>query len=130
SPPKTPHSALPTPHSALRLLTPGRVAYAPALDLQLRLLNARHAGEIPDTLLLLEHPPVITCGRGTRPGNILADAAELAQRGVTVHEIARGGDVTFHGPGQLVGYPILDLRQRGPQAGTPDVHRYLRDLEE
>jgi lipoate-protein ligase B len=102
----------------------GMVPYGEAVALQMRLLEARRAGEIPDTLVLLEHPPVITCGRGTQPGHILADDAILAQRGVEVHETARGGDVTFHGPGQLVGYPIVDLETRGR-----DVHRFLRSME-
>jgi lipoate-protein ligase B len=99
--------------------------YRRALALQEQLVAARLAGEVPDLLLLLQHPPVITCGRATRPGHVLVDTRELARRGVELVESTRGGDVTLHGPGQLVGYPILDLREHGS-----DVHRYLRGLEE
>jgi lipoyl(octanoyl) transferase len=103
----------------------GLVPYDQALELQLAALNARAEGRIPDLLLLLEHPPVITLGRSADPANVLAPPAELARRGIAVREAGRGGDVTLHAPGQLVGYPIVDLRARGR-----DVHRYLRDLEE
>jgi len=101
-----------------------RVPYAEAYALQIRLRDARLAGEVPDTVLLLEHPDVITCGRGTRPENLLRTEDELRQAGYEVHQVNRGGDVTYHGPGQLVGYPILDLARR-----ERDVHRYLRALE-
>jgi lipoate-protein ligase B len=102
----------------------GRIAYDDALALQRAAAAARLAGTIPDTLLLCEHPPVITLGRSAKTGNLTATAAVLAARGVDVHEVERGGDVTFHGPGQLVGYPILDL------AGyRKDLHWYLRQLE-
>ncbi len=103
----------------------GRVEYEPALDLQERLRAERIAGRIPDVLLLLEHPPVLTIGRGGDARNVLASEDSLRTLGIRVHRIGRGGDVTYHGPGQLVGYPILDLQERGR-----DVHRYLRDLEE
>jgi lipoyl(octanoyl) transferase len=103
----------------------GRVSYAHALDLQDSLVTSRRGGTAPDTLLLLEHPPVITMGRSSRRDHLLADPRELARRGVEVHECGRGGSATFHGPGQLVGYPILALR--GHQR---DAHRYLRLLEE
>jgi lipoyl(octanoyl) transferase len=103
----------------------GLMPYDRALELQLMALNARAEGRIPDLLLLLEHPPVITLGRSADPANVLAAPAELARRGIAVREAGRGGDVTLHAPGQLVGYPIVDLRARGR-----DVHRYLRDLEE
>lgn len=99
--------------------------YVHALELQDSLVAARRDGTVPDTLLLLEHPPVITLGRNSDPRHLLVDALELARRGVEVHECGRGGDVTYHGPGQLVGYPILALRE-----SDPDVHHYLRDLEE
>jgi lipoyl(octanoyl) transferase len=88
----------------------GRLDYAAGLRLQQKLVNARKAGQIGDVLLLLEHTPVVTLGRNAKAANVLASAELLAARGVEVFECDRGGDVTFHGPGQLVGYPILDLR--------------------
>ena len=88
----------------------GTLAYADGLRLQQKLVELRKAGQIGDTLLLLEHTPVITLGRNARVANVLASTEELAGRGVEVFECDRGGDVTFHGPGQIVGYPILDLR--------------------
>jgi lipoyl(octanoyl) transferase len=105
----------------------GRVGYAEGVELQKTLVQQRVAGEIDDTLLFVEHPPVITLGVKTRGNlaNVRADAAALAAQGVEVHETGRGGDVTFHGPGQLVGYPIIDLKP-----DRQDVHRYVRDLEE
>lgn len=105
----------------------GRVSYEDGLTLQAKLVEERRAGTIPDTLLLLEHPPVITLGVKTRQGpkHIVATPEELEHEGVTVHESGRGGDVTYHGPGQLVGYPILDLAP-----DRKDVHRYVRDIEE
>jgi lipoate-protein ligase B len=84
----------------------GRVAYREALELQHRLRAAIRRGRAPDTLLLLEHPPVITLGRSARPENVLLDERELARRGVELVRVERGGDVTYHGPGQLVGYPV------------------------
>jgi lipoyl(octanoyl) transferase len=105
----------------------GVVPYQDAVALQAEFVEKRRRGEVPDLLLLLEHPHVITLGVRTHRdrSHIVAGAAELAGRGVTVHESGRGGDVTYHGPGQLVGYPILDL---GPD--RRDLHRYVRDLEE
>ena len=104
----------------------GRASYAEVLELQRSLCRRRQAGEIRDDLLLLvEHEPVITQGRGTRAGSMPIAAAELERRGVGIYEVERGGDVTFHGPGQLVGYPILDLRNH-----REDLHWYLRSLEE
>src|SRR4051794_20856788 len=88
----------------------GRVAYDEALRLQVELVDLRYQGRIGNVLLLLEHPPVLTLGRNANRSNVLASDAMLAARGVTLHEINRGGDVTYHGPGQLVGYPIFDLR--------------------
>ena len=105
----------------------GRIAYEDALILQKQLVEERRAGAIGDTLILCEHPPVITLGARARAAadHIIASPAELDRRGVTVHESGRGGDVTYHGPGQLVGYPIFDLRP-----DRCDVHRYVRDLEQ
>jgi lipoyl(octanoyl) transferase len=105
----------------------GRVEYDAGLALQQELVEDRRAARIGDTLLLLEHPPVITLGVRTRGGatNIIASSEELRARGVTVVETGRGGDVTYHGPGQLVGYPIFDLRP-----DRCDVHQFVRDLEE
>lgn len=105
----------------------GRVSYSDALELQRALVDQRKAGLIPDTLLLLEHPHVITLGvkTGGAQTNIVASPDRLAELGVEVHETGRGGDVTYHGPGQIVGYPIMDLRP-----DRQDVHRYVRDLED
>jgi lipoyl(octanoyl) transferase len=105
----------------------GRIEYAAGLDLQRRFVEARHGQRIGNTLLLLEHPPVLTLGRNSDRANILASDELLAQRGVAVHEINRGGDVTYHGPGQLIGYPIFDLRSFTPRLGAVD---YVRRLEE
>ena len=105
----------------------GLVKYAEALELQKRLVEQRKAGLIPDQLLLLQHPPVITLGVKSRDdrSHVLASPDDLERDGVELFETGRGGDVTFHGPGQLVGYPILDLNP-----DRRDVHRYVRDLEE
>lgn len=103
----------------------GRVAYREALKLQEEALEARRRGG-PDRLLLLEHPPVVTLGRSARSQNLRIPAAELTRRGIDLVEVARGGDVTYHGPGQLVGYPIVDLAARG----APDVHAHLRAIED
>ncbi len=102
----------------------GTVPYAEALELQRDLVADRRAGAISDTLILLEHPHVITLGTGSSPENVLADPTERARRSIDLFETGRGGDVTYHGPGQLVGYPILDLKP-----DRKDLHRYLRDLE-
>lgn len=103
----------------------GRVPYRESVALQEQRVAALRDGRIADTLLLLEHPPVITLGRGSDARHVLAPAQELERLGIEIHESGRGGDVTFHGPGQLVGYPILRLPE-----SRRDAHRYLRDLEE
>lgn len=103
----------------------GRISYAEGVVLQKDLVAARQQERIPDTLLLLEHDPVITLGRTARRENVLLDEAALARQGVAVAESGRGGDVTWHGPGQVVGYPIVRLAP-----DRKDVHRYVRDLEE
>jgi len=103
----------------------GLVPYADALAEQRTLALLRQTGAIPDTLLLLEHPPTITLGRGSEETDLLSDTLSLCGRGIAVERVDRGGEITYHGPGQLVGYPILDLREHGQ-----DLHRYLRDLEQ
>jgi lipoyl(octanoyl) transferase len=106
------------------LRPPGPVAYGPANEEMHRLAQRRLAGEIPDTLILLEHAPVFTAGRRARPDELRWSVDELEARGAEVHRIDRGGSFTFHGPGQLVGYPLLDLGTR------PDVAAHLRRMEE
>jgi lipoyl(octanoyl) transferase len=102
----------------------GRRDFDEVLALQRRLVVARQQGRVPDILLVVEHPPTYTFGRSSRPEHLLADEATLAGIGARVIETDRGGDITFHGPGQLVGYPILDLK-----AWKRDVHEYLRAIE-
>jgi lipoyl(octanoyl) transferase len=117
----------------VNLLHLGRVPYAEALAIQQQVVAARKQNTIADTLLLLEHPPVLTLGRNSNRSNILASDDLLRQRGVELHEINRGGDVTYHGPGQLVGYPIVDLRgdlpgKKGPHLGPVDFVRLLEEV--
>ncbi|MCS7301559.1 MAG: lipoyl(octanoyl) transferase LipB [Fimbriimonadales bacterium] len=107
------------------LIDLGVIGYEPALQLQRRLHAQRVAGEIPDTLLLLEHPPVITLGKAFHPEHLRFAREYYAQHGIELHPTDRGGDVTCHNPGQLVGYPIFDVAQHGR-----DLHKFLRDLEE
>jgi lipoate-protein ligase B len=103
----------------------GRVPYAQALDLQMQICEAKKLGFEKDVLLLLEHPPTITLGRNAKQNHLLVSQTLLTARGVELWNVDRGGDITFHGPGQLVGYPILSLG-----TGERDVHRYMRNLEE
>jgi lipoate-protein ligase B len=104
----------------------GSMPYADALTLQRDAARARLSGALPDDVLfLVQHPPVITLGRSTKVGNLLVSSEHLAARGVELFDVERGGDVTFHGPGQLVGYPIVNLERH-----TRDLHWYLRQLEE
>lgn len=110
----------------LTVIDLGTVPYGDALELQRAIASARISGRIADdVLLLVEHPPVVTLGRGTKPGHLVASEAQLRARGVDLFEVERGGDITFHGPGQLVGYPIIDLKQH-----RRDLHWYLRQVEE
>lgn len=103
----------------------GLIEYEDAYHLQRKLLAERLAGQIADTLLLLEHPPTITVGKSGKLENVLASPAQLAKEGVSLVFTDRGGDVTYHGPGQVVGYPIFDLRERGR-----DAHQFVNNLEE
>jgi lipoate-protein ligase B len=103
-----------------------RVPYADALELQARAVDARRCGSVGDRLLLLEHPPVVTLGSSSREQNLLVGERELARRGVELHRVRRGGDVTYHAPGQLVGYLIMDLAARC----SPDVQLFLRAIEQ
>ncbi|KAA6455734.1 lipoyl(octanoyl) transferase LipB [Acidobacteria bacterium AB60] len=109
----------------------GRVAYDDALRLQEELVEWRREQRIGNVLLLLEHPPVLTLGRHANRANVLAPPELLASHGVTLHQINRGGDVTYHGPGQLVGYPIFDLRSlQRPSGGRMGPVDFVRDMEE
>ncbi len=118
-------------HSCLAMSSPclridlGRRDYRELWALQQRLVQRRQAGRIPDVLLFVEHPPTYTLGRGGKPEHLLVTEEELSRLGAVWVETDRGGDITYHGPGQIVGYPIVDLKQV-----DPDVHRYLRRLEE
>lgn len=109
----------------LHIEMPGLVPFVEALEMQRKRVDAVSAGAAPETLFLLEHPPVITLGRSARSEHVLADAETLVARGIGLHDVARGGDVTLHAPGQLVGYLVCDLVARG----VPDVSRWLRGIE-
>jgi lipoyl(octanoyl) transferase len=108
----------------LSVLKPGLVPYGQAVTLQQDLVDRRRTGAVPDTLILLEHPHVITLGSSAESAHVLVDEAQRARLGIELFEAGRGGDVTYHGPGQLIAYPILDLNP-----DRKDLHRYLRDLE-
>src|SRR5271166_4968363 len=112
----------------IHVLHLGLVPYGTALRLQRTLMELRKAGRIGNTLLLLEHPPVITLGRNAQLSNVIAPPEFLAQRGLELFDIDRGGDVTFHGPGQLVAYPIFDLRNFEPRIGAVDFVRRLEEV--
>jgi lipoyl(octanoyl) transferase len=112
----------------IHVLHLGEVGYATSLELQRTLLDLRKADRIGNTLLLLEHPPVITLGRNSKLENVIAPPEFLAQRGVELFDIDRGGDVTFHGPGQLVAYPIFDLRSFDPRIGAIEFVRRLEEI--
>jgi lipoate-protein ligase B len=112
------------PQPALLIRPEGLVPYGAAFDAMHELAERRVAGEIPDVLILLEHPPVYTAGRRSDPTHVRWTGAEIETAGAELHHVDRGGSVTFHGPGQLVGYPILDLGTR------PDVIAHLRRIEE
>jgi lipoyl(octanoyl) transferase len=119
--------------AVINVLQLGRVDYATALRLQESLVGLRKRGEIADTLLLLEHEPVITLGRNASEKNLLASRRQLEDAGVELFETNRGGDVTYHGPGQLVGYPIFDLRQQKDENGertSMGAVAFVRKLEE
>jgi lipoyl(octanoyl) transferase len=116
----------------IHLLDLGRISYAEGLRIQAEVVAARKAQQIGDTLLLMVHTPVLTLGRNATRANILASDDELVRKGVEIHEINRGGDVTYHGPGQLVGYPIFDLRgdlpgKKGPHLGPVDFVRLMEE---
>jgi lipoyl(octanoyl) transferase len=113
------------PLPVIQLLQPGRTPYDESWQQQRTIAQLRSAGAAPDTLILTEHPHTYTLGRATQTGHLLAGADTLAAQGVTVREVDRGGDITYHGPGQIVGYPILKLSRYGS-----DVWRYLRMLED
>ena len=111
--------------SLLQVIDLGLIDYRAALDLQTDLRDRRIAGQVPDTLLLLEHPPVITLGRSGNLDNVLISESELSHRGIRLFHTNRGGDVTYHGPGQVVGYAIMDLTRHGT-----DLRKHLWKLEE
>lgn len=103
----------------------GKVSYPEALTIQEQLLSLRQAGKIGDLLLLLEHPPVITLGKKGKTNNILVPPEWLDKNQITVHSVNRGGDVTYHGPGQIVGYPFIDLANHGK-----DIRKFIRNIEQ
>ncbi len=140
-------SSVHSPESEIHLLELGMVEYGRALEVQRELVRKRQADEVPDTLVLLEHPPVITLGRNASRKNLLVSDAELARRGVSLVKVERGGDITFHGPGQLVGYPVFrlgagrsqksevrcqmsEVSDYGTGAGLVGVKRFVASVEQ
>ena len=107
------------------ILDLGTIDYLASLKIQHELVDRRRLGKISDSVMIVEHPPVFTIGRSGSRKNLLVNEEELSKQGIKVIDVDRGGDITFHSPGQLIIYPIFDLRNR-----TKDLHRYLRDLEE
>jgi len=114
-----------SPRSRCNFVQLGRMSYEDALELQWDIAEARRDNRIEDTLLLLEHPPVITIGRSGNSKNILASRETLEREGIRLYTVDRGGDVTYHGPGQLIGYPIINLANHGK-----DIHSYVYRIEE
>ena len=112
--------------TSLNVIDLGLIEYKEAYKIQQEVLQNRRFGEVPDTLILAEHPPVITIGRSGSRKNVLIDEYTLKEKGVSIFEIDRGGDVTYHGPGQLVAYPIMDIKD----ITGGDIHKFLRGLEE
>ena len=117
----------------IQVVSLGRIPYDAGLEAQARVVAARQDGSVADTVLLMEHEPVLTLGRNSDRANIVASDEFLALRGIPIREVKRGGDVTYHGPGQLVGYPIFDLRgdlpgKRGPHLGPVDFMRLLEEV--
>jgi lipoyl(octanoyl) transferase len=129
---RSPKSTVQSPKSIVHLLDLGVVEYGQALEMQRGLVRRRQADEIPDTLVLLEHPPVITLGRNADRKNLLVSDAELARRGVTLVKVERGGDITFHGPGQLVGYPVFRLGSgvRDQGSGVVGVRWFVDSVQQ
>lgn len=125
----TQHSPIPIPTSALSTQHLGLTPYTQALELQNRLADARSRDEISDHLILLQHPHTYTLGTSGHDENLLLSPEELAQRGIEIFRTDRGGDITYHGPGQLVGYPIIQL-PRNPQTLRADVIAYVRNIEQ
>ena len=121
----TPAAVLRSPHKVCQVRDLGRMHYTEALAVQQELVAQRKRGEIPDQLLFVEHPHVITMGRNGHAGNVLAAPAVLERAGIEFHHTDRGGDVTYHGPGQIIGYPIIDLRE-----WKRDVVAYVRAVEQ
>lgn len=109
----------------VKVVKVGKINYPDALKIQKKLLKLRQSDQIEDFFLLLEHPPVLTLGKRAKDSNILVSRNKLEAEGIKIHEIGRGGDVTYHGPGQIVGYPILDLKNHGK-----DIRKFVRNIEE